>query len=1168
MLAEARTPDLEGVSHTSLLHSGVTLYTPVCAPHPLEMKVPMRAQYNAQPTRLLIGVTVYNEQADELQASLTALLRNLRELQSVKAASHTLEWNEVMVLFIVDGADKLSDSAAEYLESLAGRNELLHNYKRDEANIPVEEGNEGRQLEAELEHETSEEAGVENSSQASGQETSTSASSTSGAGVLDMPCPTQVDQLEEVTAGGARFAKANGVGPGYNIKQVLKEHRDFRDSSGRPVSAQMFEWASWLRIPVNGNAEVDDVGSDPLEQLDSERQWAEQVGNRARRRSSVATSVQVTGASEATRATATARSTAATRSTAGTATSEHSTETAPARGPLSQPSRRGEQVDEDMPEFLASIPVQLGLIVKQHNGGKTAACGWLFWAASRVVQPKYVMMLDVGTVPVPCALSQLVRRMEESPDVGGMTGELSVRDKKIWRVLEMMQWIEYRMSQVIGRVTEDTFGFIAVLPGAFALYRFSAIEGEPLQAYFRQEETNEVANSAYLSNVYLAEDRMMTMRIISQHNARWKLKYEPKALAFTDVPCTLNELMRQRRRWTNGALAANWHAMCRFPQMMTSEQSFGRKILLTLQMIYILFSSIIVILSPATTYIASASTVNPFVYLILPHFMGIPLDDPQLDDIYPQVDMYFHIVASTLLGALILTGAWPGSFNRRIPIFAAMGVIWGVMFFCAMLIMVYAWTQGSLLSLEAGLTIVAFVGVILVASITSERKGSVFLGLPLYLLALPTFSVVIMTYSVLNCHDLSWGTKSATKLVEEDGGVHGHAQHSATVVTAESGQALDTSAADSSATTRVTQEVVDEGTVEVHMDLQAQSVPDGGNAAAQAEAEAEAGGRQRRVTFGSASSPDATRQVVNVSNGQGEHMTLSGVRVQNQPEDDAEMALDGQASPVIARMLPTSKDVPRLSVAQRKRRYKRFRNIAATLLMAGNIACVVVSWMGIAQRVLLPIGVAFVLYLLGFVFVGMVVFTVRRWMLSLYRRMARPPLAGRGETQKGNCVYKVDSYTGKLQSRARPRNFYGNDWIWAVLHNQLSAAQVRHRLGDHVRSTAVDKAELYRMRTPASKAKARYGQCPLPVADSYDMLALEYELQSGKILQQQSQPRASRRSSAGRGALLHSGIMSTTGITPMANQRSVANSRRRSSAGMLEQQAVRPPIAPPQVPAT
>jgi chitin synthase len=78
--------------------------------------------------------------------------------------------------------------------------------------------------------------------------------------------------------------------------------------------------------------------------------------------------------------------------------------------------------------------------------------------------------------------------------------------------------------------------------------------GPPLSAYFMLESLPAASISPFQANLYLAEDRILAFNILARKDAAWFLDFVPDALAYTDVPLELDALVKQRRRWTNGAL--------------------------------------------------------------------------------------------------------------------------------------------------------------------------------------------------------------------------------------------------------------------------------------------------------------------------------------------------------------------------------------------------------------------------------------------------------------------------------------------------------------------------------------------------------------------------------------------------------------------------------------
>ena len=85
------------------------------------------------------------------------------------------------------------------------------------------------------------------------------------------------------------------------------------------------------------------------------------------------------------------------------------------------------------------------------------------------------------------------------------------------------------------------------------MFRWKAIKGTPLDSFFKNVNSKEPP-SCYSANEYLAEDRIMCLQVYIKKGDGYTVKYIPDAKAFTDAPDNLLTLMKQRRRWMNGAL--------------------------------------------------------------------------------------------------------------------------------------------------------------------------------------------------------------------------------------------------------------------------------------------------------------------------------------------------------------------------------------------------------------------------------------------------------------------------------------------------------------------------------------------------------------------------------------------------------------------------------------
>lgn len=67
------------------------------------------------------------------------------------------------------------------------------------------------------------------------------------------------------------------------------------------------------------------------------------------------------------------------------------------------------------------------------------------------------------------------------------------------------------MSHTPDKANESFFGFNSVLPGAYSLFRWEAIRGEPLDQFFRNVYRKDEPTSCAEANEFLAEDRIMCL---------------------------------------------------------------------------------------------------------------------------------------------------------------------------------------------------------------------------------------------------------------------------------------------------------------------------------------------------------------------------------------------------------------------------------------------------------------------------------------------------------------------------------------------------------------------------------------------------------------------------------------------------------------------------------
>jgi chitin synthase len=322
-----------------------------------------------------------------------------------------------------------------------------------------------------------------------------------------------------------------------------------------------------------------------------------------------------------------------------------------------------------------SLPhVNFFFCAKHKNVGKIESHMWFFKGFCTYLNPTYCQMLDVGTIPKYKAISGIIKAMEKEEEVGGACGEIEVfepskkelgypfkvdeRKKRLsclerticckrldgkrsfcqWlegKVLFHAQYVEYKVSHYIDKKFESMFGFVSVLPGAFCTFRWEAIEGDPLNSFFKG--MNSDSHTASEANMYLAEDRVMCLEILRKLSKNWILRYIPGCIALTDPPMSFLGFIKQRRRWTNGSLFASWYVIEHLHLINRSSHSKFRRcgfLILYLYMIFTLIFSLILVGSLfATFYIFSKSFFNELDSEMKKHISGYKETDEDADEL-------------------------------------------------------------------------------------------------------------------------------------------------------------------------------------------------------------------------------------------------------------------------------------------------------------------------------------------------------------------------------------------------------------------------------------------------------------------------------------------------------------------------------------------------------
>lgn len=406
------------------------------------------------------------------------------------------------------------------------------------------------------------------------------------------------------------------------------------------------------------------------------------------------------------------------------------------------------------------VPVQVLLCIKERNAKKINSHRWFFNAFGASLQPNVCVLLDAGTRPEAKSIYYLWKTFDLHSNVGGACGEICADTKGRWGVgkallnpLVAAQNFEYKMSNILDKPTESTFGYISVLPGAFSSYRYRALQNDdlgrgPLASYFKGEALLGTDADVFSSNMYLAEDRILCFELAAKRGEAWVLKYIKQARGVTDVPDNLPEFISQRRRWLNGSLFAAIYSLTHTRQFLESGHGRWRKIVLMIEAFYSLVNVCFAWFAVANFYIffriltASLESFNSKV------------------EVLNTLAQYIYLGTLTACFVFSLGNRPQGSRWKYMTAAIIFGVLTLYMMIAAVVCMVHAFANiGDAVYAQMVVSLFATYGVYLISSIIAMDPLHLITSFGQYLLLSSSFINILQVYAFANIHDFSWGTK-------------------------------------------------------------------------------------------------------------------------------------------------------------------------------------------------------------------------------------------------------------------------------------------------------------------------------------------------------------------------------------------------------------------------
>ncbi|GLB41331.1 putative chitin synthase [Lyophyllum shimeji] len=430
------------------------------------------------------------------------------------------------------------------------------------------------------------------------------------------------------------------------------------------------------------------------------------------------------------------------------------------------------------------VPVQIILIVKAKNQKKINSHRWLFNAVGRMLNPEICVLIDAGTKPGYKSIYYLWEAFHNDPDLGGCCGKIHAMlkgGKKLLNPLVAAQNFEYKMSNILDKPLESSFGYVSVLPGAFSAYRYRAIQGRPLEQYFHGDHSlaerlgDKGINgmSIFTKNMFLAEDRILCFELVAKKGERWTLTYVKPSKAETDVPESAAELIGQRRRWLNGSFAASVYSLVNFYKIYQSKHNLIRMFFFHIQALFNAIQLFFTWFSLANLWLTFSIIID-----LLPSQGIVITGNVVVIHWINQALKWIYLVFLAMQFVLALGNRPKGertAYTVTLWVFAILGLY---------LLICSFWLTGlSLKAIPAALAkhkgfvetflspplgplmaaIIATFGIYFFASCLFLDPAHMFHSFLQYLLLAPSFVNVLNVYAFCNLHDVSWGTKGSDK---------------------------------------------------------------------------------------------------------------------------------------------------------------------------------------------------------------------------------------------------------------------------------------------------------------------------------------------------------------------------------------------------------------------
>lgn len=237
--------------------------------------------------------------------------------------------------------------------------------------------------------------------------------------------------------------------------------------------------------------------------------------------------------------------------------------------------------------------------------------------------------------------------------------------------------------------------------------------------------------------------QVLALEVVAKQHCHYTLTFVEGAVATTDVPGRMLELVKQRRRWINGAFFSLAYYLLKFPKMVKdTNHSLMRRFGFFIQFFYY---NVILVLNWFNV---------AFLYLSFQIIFRNALEDITGRDV---IMLLFNVAyGGALFLQLLLALLVKVEEVERTYLFISL--VFGVCAFIALTLGVWYIASGGILTVFF-IAALAGLGSYFTGALLHRQLLTVLSTFFQYIFTMPTYINVFTLYSFANLNDISWGTK-------------------------------------------------------------------------------------------------------------------------------------------------------------------------------------------------------------------------------------------------------------------------------------------------------------------------------------------------------------------------------------------------------------------------